>query len=163
LFFIKIIWKEVKLRIIIFSLFLTAANLLTAQQEEEHVWKKVDAVDGTQFWYDASKLDTIKGDRFDIWILETHRPPLTYDDIQGEIFRSKMLYSINLTSVKYGILKVRYYDVNNRELFRYDYDNPPPPESIRYTYPITENSLLHHLITELYGPTGVKSQGEDFQ
>ncbi|MBT8377961.1 MAG: hypothetical protein KJN64_01885 [Ignavibacteria bacterium] len=152
-----------KTRTLLIGLILITANLLTAQQEEEHVWKKVDASDGTQFWYDSAKLDTMKADKFNIWILETHRPPLTYENIEGEIFRSKTLFAVNLTSVKYGILKIRYFDMNNRELYRFDYDNPPPPESIRYTYPITENSLLHHLITELYGPDGVKTGGESFQ
>jgi hypothetical protein len=156
-------WINMKLKILIGCIFLFSSTCLLAQQEAEHVWKKVDAADGTQFWYDATHLDTMKSDRFNIWILETHRPPLTYTDIEGEIFRSKTLYAVNLTSVKYGILKIRYFDMNNRELYRYDYDNPPPPESIRYTYPITENSLLHHLITELYGPDGVKTSGKDFQ
>jgi hypothetical protein len=151
-----------KIRSLIISLILLSINYTFAQQEEEHVWKKVDAADGTQFWYDAASLDTVKGDRFNIWILETHRPPITYEDIEGEIYRSKTLYCVNLTSVKYGILKIRYFDMSNIELYRFDYDNPPPPESIRYTYPITENSLLHHLITELYGPDGVKSSGEIF-
>jgi hypothetical protein len=146
-----------KLKFLIIYLFLLLFSCVFAQQEEEHVWKIVDAADGSKFWYDASSLDTVKGDRFNIWILETHRPPLTYEDIEGEIFRSKMLYCINLTSVKYGILKLRYFDVNNQELYRHDYDNPLPPESIRYPYPITENSIMHYLITELYGPNGVKT------
>lgn len=152
-----------KIRTLIISLILTSFSNSFAQQEEEHVWKKVDAADGTQFWYDAAHLDTMKADKFNIWILETHRPPLTYEDIKGEIYRSKTLYCVNLTSVKYGILKIRYFDMSNTELYRFDYDNPPPPESIRYTYPITENSLLHHLITELYGPDGVKSGSESFK
>lgn len=152
-----------KLKFLAGFIFLVSFTCLFAQQEEEHVWKKVDAADGTQFWYDAAHLDTIKGDKFNIWILETHRPPLTYEDIEGEIYRSKTLYCVNLTSVKYGILKIRYYNMSNLELFRFDYDNPPPPESIRYTYPITENSLLHHLITELYGPDGVKSRADSLK
>lgn len=132
---------------------------ICAQQEAQHVWKVVNADDGSKFWYDASTLDTIKGDRFNIWILETHQPPNKYEGIEGEVFRSKTLYTVNLTTVKYGILKVRYFDVSNQEIFRYDYDNPPPPESIRYTYPITDNSLLFYLIKELYGPKGEKSKG----
>ena len=132
-------------------------TLLFAQEEEQHVWKVVNAADGSKFWYDASALDTIKGDRFNVWILKTHQPPVKYEGIDGEVFRSKTLYAINLTTVKYGILKIRYYDSVNKEIFKFDYDNPPPPESIRYTYPITDNSLLFYLIEELYGPKGVKS------
>jgi len=127
---------------------------LFAQQNEPHVWKVVNADDGSKFWFDASTLDTSKGDKLDVWVLETYQPPKTYEGIEGNVFRSKTLYTINLTTVKYGILKVRYYDLTNNEIFSFDYDNPMPPESIRYTYPITKNSLLFYLIKELFGPKG---------
>jgi len=142
------------------SILITLLSLISilAQEEEQHVWKVVNASDGSKFWYDASALDTIKGDRFNIWILETHQPPIKYEGIEGEVFRSKTLYAINLTTVKYGILKIRYYDVSNKEIFRYDYDNPPPPESIRYTYPVTDQSMIFYLIEELYGPKGKKME-----
>ncbi|MEJ2103425.1 MAG: hypothetical protein P8X47_02475 [Ignavibacteriaceae bacterium] len=143
------------IRIVLLTLFVY--TFLFAQEQEQHVWKVVNAADGSKFWYDASALDTINGDRFNVWILETHQPPVKYEGIDGEVFRSKTLYAINLTTVKYGILKIRYYDSVNKEIFKFDYDNPPPPESIRYTYPITDNSLLFYLIEELYGPKGVKS------
>ena len=132
--------------------------LIYAQQDEQHVWKVVNADDGSKFWYDASALDTIQGDKFNIWILETHQPPINYEGIEGDVFRSKTLYTINLTTVKYGILKVRYYDLTNKEIFRFDYDSPLPPESIRYTYPITDRSLLFYLIEELYGPKNKNSK-----
>lgn len=131
---------------------------LFAQQEEQHVWKVINADDGSKFWYDASSVDTVKGDRFNIWILETHQPPKKYDGIDGDVFRSKTQYTINLTTVKYGILKIRYYNQNNQEIFSFDYDKPIPPESIRFPYPITDNSLLFYLLKELYGPKGVQSK-----
>jgi hypothetical protein len=125
---------------------------LFAQQEDQHVWKVVNADDGSKFWYDVSTLDTTKGDKLNVWILETNQPPRQYEGIDGDVFRSKTLYTINLITVKYGILKVRYYDLNNKEIFSFDYDNPQPPENIRYPYPITDNSLLFYLLKELYGP-----------
>ena len=138
-------WKTILLMIIGFV-------SLVAQQSEQHVWKVVNADDGSKFWYDASSIDTTKGDRFNIWILETYQPPKQYEGIEGNIFRSKTLYTINLTTVKYGIMKIRYYDVSNQEIFSFDYDKPMPPESIRFPYPITDNSLLFYLIKELFGP-----------
>jgi len=138
-------WKTILLIIIGFV-------SLVAQQSEQHVWKVVNADDGSKFWYDASSIDTTKGDRFNIWILETYQPPKQYEGIEGNIFRSKTLYTINLTTVKYGIMKIRYYDVSNQEIFSFDYDKPMPPESIRFPYPITDNSLLFYLIKELFGP-----------
>jgi hypothetical protein len=129
-----------------------------AQKDDKHVWKVINADDGSKFWYDASSLDTTKGDKFNIWILQTNQPPITYEGIDGEVFRAKTLYTINLTTVKYGILKVRYYNLSNQEIFSFDYDKPLPPESIRYPYPITDNSMLHYLIKELYGPKDEQTQ-----
>lgn len=129
-----------------------------AQQDEKQVWKVINADDGSKFWFDASSLDTVKGDRFNVWILQTNQPPKTYEGIEGEVFRVKTLYTINLTSVKYGILKVRYYNLSNQEIFSFDYDKPMPPESIRYPYPITDNSVLFYLIRELYGPNKEQSK-----
>jgi len=126
----------------------------SGQTDETHVWKVLNLDSGEKIWYDASGLDTIKGDRFDIWILEVHRPPKTFEGFEGEVFRSKTLFGINLTTVKYGILKVRYYNIINKEIYSYDYDNPPLDESIKYTYPVTENSYIHLLIRELYGKEG---------
>lgn len=143
------------LKTIMFILFY--CSLLFTQQNEQHVWKVVNADDGSKFWYDASLLDTTRGDKFNIWILETNQPPKKYEGIDGDVFRSKTLYTLNLTTVKYGILKIRYYDLNNKEIFSFDYDNPMPPESIRFPYPITDNSLLFYLIKELYGPKSKQS------
>lgn len=138
------------------AIILSGFSLILAQQEEQHVWKVVNADNGTKFWYDASSVDTMKGDRFNIWILETYQPPKQYEGIDGDVFRAKTLYTINLTTVKYGILKVRYYDLSNKEIFSFDYDKPMPPENIRFPYPITDDSILFYLIKELFGPKGEK-------
>jgi len=150
--------KKILLPVILFAIPICSS---LAQVEENHVWKVIEGDDGSKFWYDASSLDTIKGDKFNIWILETYKPPKTIEGVDGEIFRCKTLYCINLTTVKYGILKIKYYNVNNEELGSYDYNIPPPPESIQYTYPITEDSNLYYLLKELYGPNGVKSKKEN--
>ena len=140
--------------IYIFLIIVSCSAVSFGQTEVTHVWKVLTLDSGEKVWYDASGLDTIKGDRFDIWILEVHRPPKTFEGFEGEVFRSKTLFGINLTTVKYGILKIRYYNIMNKEIYSYDYDNPPPDESIKYTYPVTENSFIHLLIRELYGNEG---------
>ena len=131
---------------------------LNAQQDDKHVWKVVNADNGIKFWFDATTLDTTNGNKLNVWILETNQPPKQYEGIDGDVFRSKTLYTINLITVKYGILKVRYYDLNNKEIFSFDYDNPIPPENIRFPYPITDNSLLFYLLKELYGPKESQTQ-----
>ncbi len=137
----------------IIILLLLSGNFLFGQTEEEvHRWKKIDDPSGKQIWFDASSLDTVKGDKFDVWILEVYKPPIKFAGLEGEVYRSKTLYAINLTSVKYGIKKIRYYDVKNKELYSFNYDTPPPPtDELRYPYPIMENSPVHLVIKEVFG------------
>jgi len=126
-------------------------HLVTFAQEETHRWRKLDTITGDQIWFDASFADTLKGDKFEVWVLKVHVPPMKSEGIEGNIYRSKILYAINLSSVKYGIMKLRYYDVRNAELYSFNYDAPPPPtDALKYPYPILEESPLHLIIKELF-------------
>jgi len=52
-----------------------------------------------------------------------------------------------------ALLGILYSEIiRGKEIFSFDYDNPMPPESIRFPYPITDNSLQFYLLKELYGP-----------
>ena len=53
-------------------LLLVCVITLSAQQNDQHVWKVVNADDGSKFWYDVSTLDTTKGNKLTVWILETN-------------------------------------------------------------------------------------------
>jgi hypothetical protein len=148
--------KIVFLNTILFGLFFIP--LINAQSGETHIWKVLEKENGEKAWYDAAGIDTIKGEVFDIWILTVNKPPVKYEGVDGDVYRVKTLYTVNLNSVRYGILEVIYYDVQNKEIFNYDYNNPPQPESIKYAYPITENSLMHDIVKEIFGPGGIKSK-----
>jgi len=138
------------------KIFYLIVILLTIQsisfaQEETHRCKKLDAITGEQKWYDASFTDTLKGDKFDVWVLKVHTPPMKSEGIHGEIYRSKILYAINLATVRYGIMKIRYYDVKNSKLYSFNYDTPPPPtDALRYPYPVLEESPLYLIIKKIF-------------
>lgn len=157
LFNFDIILTMKKLFLIISILGFINSTISLAQSNETHIWKLFERENGQKAWYDASGLDTVKGNNFDIWVLTVNKPPVKYEGVDKEVYRVKTLYTINLTSVKYGILKVMYYDIQNKEVFSYDYNNPPQPESIKYAYPITENSLIFDIVKTIFGPGGLKS------
>ncbi len=148
---LKTIW------ILTASIFIFFNLNLFGQDSETHIWKLIQMDNGEKFWYDAAGIDTINGDQFNIWVLTVNKPPVKYEGVDGEVYRVKTLYGINLTSVRYGFATIRYYDVQNKEIYSFDYDNPPPPESIKYPYPITENSIFHEIIKAIFGPGGLKS------
>jgi hypothetical protein len=124
---------------------------ITFAQEEIHRWKKLDTITGEQIWFDTSFTDTLKGDKFKVWVLKVHTPPMKSEVVDGDIYRSKILYAINLATVRNGIMKLRYYDVKNIELYSFDYDAPPPPtDALRYPYPVLEDSPLYLIIKEIF-------------
>jgi hypothetical protein len=117
-------------------------------QSEEHRWKPLIVNETQKTWIDILSLEAGTGKFFDVWILEMYTPLLHLDGISGDIYRSKTKYAVNLETVKYGILEVVYYDPSNKEIYRFNYDSPVLTESIKYTYPVLENSILHLTIKE---------------
>ena len=120
-------------------------------REETHRWKKLDTITGEQIWFDTSFIDTVKGDKFEVWVLKVHKPPMQSEGVDGDIYRSKILYAVNLATVRYGIMKLRYYDVQNKELYSFDYDTPPPPtDALKYPYPVLQKSPLYLIIKDIF-------------
>lgn len=118
-------------------------------QKENHKWKPLQVDDNKKIWYDLSQVDTLTRTKFDVWLLELHKPTLKIDGVPGQVMRTKTLYSINLEEVFYGINEVVYYDVNNKEIKRYRYGLKNYPEEMKYTFPITKDTDLHLFINEL--------------
>jgi len=129
--------------------------IITVQaQETNHKWKQLNGNSKQKYWYDSSMLDSVKNDNFSIWILQEHNPPMVFDEIKGEINRSKTLYTVDLKSVKYGILKVVYYDAMNKEIASFDYNTGKFTDEVKYTYPVTEDSPVYMFIKEYFSKKG---------
>src|ERR1035437_100913 len=137
---------------LIVMLLVMAASIYS--QDVVHRWKQLVIDDKEKVWYDQSMTDSIKGSKMNIWILQMHKPPLTGEGINGEVYRSKTLYAINLKTAKYGILNVIYYDVANKEMYNFKYNIDDYPETLKYTYPITEKSFLFALLKEIFNKPG---------
>jgi hypothetical protein len=140
---------------LILMLLVMAASIYS--QDVIHRWKQLVIDDKEKVWYDQSMTDSIKGSKMNIWILQMHKPPLTGEGIKGEVYRSKTLYAINLKTAKYGILNVIYYDVANKEMYNFKYNIDDYPETLKYTYPITEKSFLFALLKEIFNKPGDKT------
>ncbi|MDR3611428.1 MAG: hypothetical protein P4L27_12750 [Ignavibacteriaceae bacterium] len=140
-----------------FLLMLLVATAFAYAQEGIHRWKPLVINDKEKIWYDQSMLDSLKGDKLNIWILQMYKQPLTYEGIVGEVYRSKIQYAINLKNVKYGILNAIYYDISNKEMYNFNYNINNYPDDLKYTYPITENSFLFTLLKEIYANKGTQT------
>ena len=122
----------------------------TAFAQTEYLkWKPLVINEKQRIWYDeSSAFDSLTG-TFNVWILQMHRPPLEFNELPGKIYRSQTLYGVNIKTGKYGILHVIYYDVNNKEIYNFNYHIDDYPNNLKYTYPISDNSFMNKLITLL--------------
>ena len=127
---------------------LTVINFSSAQ-EASHRWLPLQNRQAKKIWYDVSMIENATGgDTFDIWILEQHTPPLIFKEVKGKVYRSKILYSINLKTVKYGIMKVIYYNSANKKIYSFNYPIANFPDKYKYTYPIMKNNYLYYIVKE---------------
>lgn len=121
----------------------------TRAQEKAHRWQPLQNIQALKIWYDAAMIDNATGgDTFDIWILEQHTPPLRFKEIKGNVYRSKILYTINLKTVKYGIMKVVYYNSANKKNYNFNYPIANFPDKYKYTYPIMKDNYLYYIIIQ---------------
>ncbi|HED37933.1 MAG TPA: hypothetical protein ENI76_06790 [Ignavibacteria bacterium] len=133
---------------IVFILMLVGFSF-TMAQVNAHRWLPLQNKQAKRIWYDAAMIDNATGnDTFDIWVLEQHTPPLIFKEVKGKVYRSKILYSINLKTVKYGIMKVVYYNSANKKLYSFNYPIANFPDKYKYTYPIMKDNYLYNIIKE---------------
>jgi len=131
-----------------FLLILISITTTTAQ-EIQHRWKPLQNEMAKKIWYDVASIEyATDGDTFDIWLLEQHDSPLVFKEIDGEVYRSKILYTIDLNTVKYGILQVIYYNSKNEKLYSFTYPIANFPDKYKYTYPIMKDSFLYTIVKE---------------
>ncbi len=131
--------------IIIITVFHT---IIFSQTEDKHIWKPLTTQSGEKFWYDPTTFDSVVNEKLNVWILESHRPPLKFEAIDGDVFRSKTLYTINLANAKYGLKKIRYYGLTNQEIYSYDYDKYESDDIFTFPYPIILDSKIHLVLQE---------------
>jgi len=136
-------------RISIVIIIILTAVTSTSAQENAHRWLPLQNRQAKKVWYDVSMIENASNqDTFDIWILEQHTPPLVFKDIKGKVYRSKILYSINLKTVKYGIMKVVYYNSSNKKIYSFNYPIANFPDKYKYTYPIMKDNYLYYIVKE---------------
>lgn len=114
-------------------------------QSESHVWKPLGDQAKQKIWYDQSFLDTLHSEKFNVWILQMYNPPLHFDEIDGRIFRTRLLYAVDLKLMKYGLLKAAYYGINNKLICSFDYPIENYSDSLKYTYPVLDSPSLAKL------------------
>ncbi|MDP2301091.1 MAG: hypothetical protein Q8N03_01540 [Ignavibacteria bacterium] len=129
--------------------FIVFLNIVTLAQKEKHVWKPLVINENQKVWYDQTQLDTINTAKFEIWLLELHRPHLELEGVAKNIMRTKSLFLISLEEYRYSLKEVVYYNPANNQVKSFQYGIDDYDEDIKYAFPITQNSIQQKLIDEL--------------
>ena len=129
-------------------------------QDENIQWKPLLENNNQKIWYDGSALNDLTTKKLDIWVLQMNKKPIEFQEVPEKIYRSKIQYALDLNTDRYGILKVVYYGINNKQIYNFDYHIENYPDSIKYTYPISDISSLkilrEDIINEESKETSVK-------
>lgn len=139
-----------KLIFIVTIIFVSQLSIFTQNdsQEENHSWKPLIVDNEQKVWYDLNSIKVTDENYISVWLLELHNPYITLEGVKGRIYRSKTYYTININKVRYGMEKIVYYDVSNKELYRYDYKLSNYEKEYRYTFPVMENSIISVFLEE---------------
>jgi hypothetical protein len=140
-----------------FVILILSVNIYS-QIEDKHIWKPLATTNGEKFWYDPTTFDSVSNNILNVWILESHRPALKFEGIEGDVFRSKILYTVNLNTAKYGLKKIRYYGLTNKEIYSYDYDKYVSDDQFTFPYPIVIDSKIHLVIQEFLKKKKIQSR-----
>lgn len=135
------------------KLFLAASFILipiiTFAQTDQTIWKELDTKNNDNIFYDSEMLDTAHGLKFDVWVMQKYDPPLKFDYINGKIYKSKTLYSIDSNKQKYGIWEVIYFDQEDKQIYNHINDNNNLELDKKYGFPISKYSFINQLL-QLY-------------
>jgi hypothetical protein len=132
------------------ALFFIAVFSLIVTAQTEHKWKPLIVNDAKKIWVDDNSIASVKGNRFEVWLLQMYIPPISLNGADENVSRIMSLYAVDLSLVKYGIEKVIYYNEDGKELSAFDYQVKDFADSLKYTYPVLENSPVHLVIKDLY-------------
>ncbi len=137
-----------KIKILIIFFFIACINTVYTQSENIK-WEPLVINSTLRVWYNVISVDTNKGEVLNVWILQTHRPPLEFKEINHKVYRTKTEYCINFKYGKYGIKKAVYYGAKNNLLYNFDYHLENYPDSLKYTYPVKDNFFINLLTQKI--------------
>lgn len=122
-----------------------STNNLTAQTTSEN-WVSVSIENEKSLYINVTGLSEFQGNEIYVWSLEEVNPPLTMEEVNGDIYKIKTYYHIDKELFRYGIMQIIYYDKNNNVMKHYNYNRTTEDPEFIYNYPIIKNSDVYKIL-----------------
>lgn len=127
------------------SLLLTCAISSKAQNVNEN-WVSVSIENDKSLYINVTGLSEFQGNEIYVWSLEEVNPPLTMEEVNGNIYKIKTYYHINKELFRYGIMQIIYYDKDNNVMKHYNYNRTTENPEFIYNYPVIKNSDVYKIL-----------------
>ena len=83
-----------------------------------------------------------------IWSLQEMDPPMSMEEIHGDIYKIRTYYHINGEMNRYSIIQIVFYDSRNNVLKQYSYEHKSDKPEFKFSYPIIRNSEVDKILTK---------------
>ena len=135
--------------------FFIIINLLHAQMASDN-WVPVSIEEDIYLFVNVSGLSSFTGDEIFVWSLQEMDPPMTMEEVNGDIYKVRTYYHINREINRYSIKQIIFYDEKDNVLKQYSYDHKSDKPEFKFNYPIIRNSEVDKILLkcmEYVGPS----------
>lgn len=122
------------LYILIFSAFETFA------QTSAENWVPVTTDKEKTTYINVNGLSAFKENDIFVWVLQEMSSPISMDEIDGDIYKSKTYYLFSKELKRYSIMQIIYYDEKGNVLKHYSYERNMENPNFKYSSPIISDS-----------------------
>lgn len=109
-------------------------------QEASENWVPVSDNTNNNLFINTAGLSSFTGDDIYVWIQQEYNSPITIEEIESSIYKTKTYYLMNKSLLRYSIQQIVYYDKNNNVITHYGYEHDSENPLLKYNYPIFKNS-----------------------
>ena len=120
------------------AVFFLLVSALHAQTTEN--WVPITIDNEGSLYINVTGLSSFQGDDFYVWTLEETKKPITIDEVDGDIYKTKTYYLFNKQSGRYSILQIIYYDEKDNVLKSFSYNVETDNPDFRFNHPLFKNS-----------------------
>jgi len=119
-------------------------------------WVPVSIEEDIYLFVNVSGLSSFTGDEIFVWSLQEMDPPMTMEEVNGDIYKVRTYYHINREINRYSIKQIIFYDEKDNVLKQYSYDHKSDKPEFKFNYPIIRNSEVDKILLkcmEYVGPS----------
>jgi hypothetical protein len=141
-------------------IFVVALSYICQAQDIKENWVAISITESEALYISVTGISIYTGDDIYVWALQETKDPLTMDEIDSDIYKTKTYYLINKVLMRYSIVQVMFFDKNDNILKSYSYDHNMDNPEFKYSTPIVHGSDVERILAKCleYIPTTTKPE-----